>query len=216
MGTGDRIQIVHDGKAALEQAWREQHGSQSLSDNARTLLLGVAWSESNFGRVGTMEGTNNWGAIQCTEAFRKEHAGQRGFECFQHLDHDYDGHAIRPWFRGYPNQLEAARDFLRFIWRGEVPAAAESGDPAAMARAMWGLRYYTGTKGTPEERQDAYAKLLGGGTAFVRSALAQPRQPVPPHRAGLRVPDGRGRGVAIVGLAVATALGVRLLTARRA
>jgi hypothetical protein len=212
----DLVQIVHDANVALEQAWCEQHGAaRVLSYNARTVLLGVAWSESNFGRAGTMAGTNNWGAIQCTDAFRRAHPGAPGFECFQHLDHTYDGQPIRPWFRGYPNQLEAARDFLRFLWCGGVPEAAESGDAHAMAVAMWGLRYYTGTRGTPEERQAAYAKLLAGGIAFVRSALAQPRQPEAPHLAGLRAalskPKALGAAMLVAGV-VAASVGMRLLS----
>lgn len=364
-------QVVHEGALALLRAWRERYPSDPLDDARRALLLGHVWFESKFGRLHTatlsapwseMEGTHNWGAMQCTDAFRKAHgigraAGESvplvalpgvhtampqlaapaakafaavrdelqratgrdlfarlgdalrvpefttdkagtifqswhkagraidldqgapfrrlaepggltrlfvgdvdvtaalaargwnripgewwhyerrdgltwadamaqvwpaarlraafpgvvfgpdsdGFGCFQHLDHDAQGNAHTWEYRKYPNQYEAAKDYLAALDRPAVHAALRTGTAEALARGLYAVGWYTGTPSWEPDRPAVYAKHLYGSVEYVRRALSQP----PPPGTGALL--GGGGLVGLVGL-VALALAAYALS----
>jgi hypothetical protein len=167
-----QAQAVLDASAALAAAASVL--GIAVSPNAATLLLGQAWGESYFGRNvqgydPRMQGSNNWGSIDSTQAWEQTHHVV-GFGKFAHTD-TLDGTlqtAFVAWFRAYPNQLEAAKGFLQQVAYGNVAAlqAALAGSPATYAHWLKVHGYYGAT-------ESAYAAMLAGAAQTIARLLSQ-------------------------------------------
>lgn len=159
------IAVVKAAAVTLDQALKMDWPSVALSDTAKTWILGQVWEESRFGSTPDWGTSNNWGAVMY-------HLHDGKF--IQHVDHDKDGKPISPQFQAYDTQLDAARAYLRVLFRGAVLTAMVNGSTTDVARAMYHNGYFTGVSGTPEERIAAYAHFIDAGAAFVRGRLAVP------------------------------------------
>lgn len=172
----DITKAFHNADDALSRAWAYLLPTIPITDPARFLILGQVWFESMFGVFESMTDTNNWGSIMATDGWMKSKGSLPGFGKFSHLDHSYTGKPFTGYYRMFPNQYEAAKDYLEFLKdRAGMIIAWQSGFPTTYARALWNIRYYTGTAGTPEERIAAYAKKVSGGLTLAKAALSRPR-----------------------------------------
>lgn len=155
--------IIAAARVTLDQAlaadWPELH----LSDEAKSWLLGQVWGESRFGSSSDWGTSNNWGAVTYHLADGKFLA---------HADHDANGNPVTYRFQAYDTQIEAARDWLRVLFRGGVPSALQSGTVRDLAAAMYANHYYTGISGNADARIDAYASLIANGAAFIDGEIA--------------------------------------------
>lgn len=175
----DVAKAIHDANDALIQAWKVVHPNQALTDNARFLALGHVWCESLFGQFVSMTGSNNWGAIQSTSGWLKSHAGQAGFGEFTHLDHHADGTPYHWGYRRYPNQFEAAKDYLYFIGGSGALPVLNGGNPDAFARYLYARHYYEGIGKDKEKIQQVYAGKIASSAGTIRANLSKPRPPGP-------------------------------------
>lgn len=172
----DVTKAFHNADDALSRAWAYLLPTVPLSDPARFLILGQVWFESMFGVFESMTDTNNWGSIMATDGWIKSKGSLPGFGKFSHLDHSYTGKPFTGSYRMFPNQYEAAKDYLEFLKdRAGMITVWLSGFPTTYARALWNIRYYTGTAGTPDDRIAAYAKKVSGGLTLAKAALSRPR-----------------------------------------
>lgn len=159
-------EVLRAARDTLDQALTLDWPQLALSEDARLLLLGQVWAESRFGSTSDWGTSNNWGAVTY-------HKGDGKF--IEHADHDANGKPVVYRFQAYDTQLDAARDWLRVIMRGSVPAVISMANAYELAAAMKANRYYTGVSGTEEDRIKAYTSFLTSSAEFVRSRLAGAR-----------------------------------------
>lgn len=168
-------EILRQAQATLARAILELYPGTAVSKESFANILGLVWGENKFGTAGDWQGSNNWGSIRC---YRQDYG------CVQHGDRDAQGNPVTVPFQRYPSQLEGAKGFLRTLLKTpEERAALSTGDPVALARAMYAARYFTGTTGTDEQRIQAYAGLIRRGANHVKailgSSLGQAMAPPP-------------------------------------
>lgn len=144
------VRIIRLGKAALDQAI-DQDPTLTIAPSSRPWLVGQVWGESRFGQTPDWKGSNNFGAIVY-------HLGDGRF--VTHGDHDASGNPTTPKFQAYASPLDAAKDFLRVIWRGRVPLALTAGTLRDYAAALYANGYYTGISGDANDRAIAYAAMV--------------------------------------------------------
>lgn len=193
---------IHEGNQAFIDAWPQVLPTESYSVETRLLILGQVWMESRFGlHTGSMKGTNNWGAVNATSEWMKRKGNLPGFGRFKHGDTNQQGQGYVTWFRQFPNQFEAAKDWLEFMTGTaaknkrlpELLQVWKSGDPSTYATYLYNVHYYTGTTTDRATNIRAYTEFLTGGKATIRSHLAKtcslslpsptpsiPPEPVPP------------------------------------
>jgi hypothetical protein len=167
-------QIITTGREALRRAWAESHGGQDPNEQALRTWTAQILFESRFGREGTMAGTNNPGAWNASADFKKAHANDPTYGEFYHRDSDAQGNPIKALFRIYPNQLAAARDWIR-AW-GDPDAS----DLYAYAARKYAAHYFTGTSGSDEDRINAYVKSITTARGEEDAALAKGLAPEDP------------------------------------
>lgn len=165
-------QIIAAARTTLDQALALDWPSLHLTDEAKAWLLGQVWGESRFGSTPDWGTSNNWGAVTYH---------LRDGKFIEHADHAADGTPVVYRFQSYDSQLAAAREWLRVLMRGSVPAALEHGRVYDLAAAMFANRYYTGVNvdtdhdgvpGTARDRILAYAALIASGASFIGGELA--------------------------------------------
>ncbi len=170
----------------------------SLSVGARQMALAIACAESNLGLFPPLVGpagepSHNWGAVVYTgPAQAPPFAGSPGF--ITGRDHDAAGNPTSVRFAAFPTMEAGAANFLRTWAKPDTRAAANAGDAHAVAAAMFGHGYYTGTcRGAcgfdcppgataaealalcpPAKRIAAYTNFIMGQVPKVAAALGQP------------------------------------------
>lgn len=158
-------EILRQAQATLAQAILDLYPGTRVSRESFANILGLVWGENKFGTTADWQGSNNWGSVRC---FRQDYG------CIQHGDRDAQGRPIVVPFQRYPSQLEGAKGFLRTLLRTQAERdALATGDPVALARAMYAAHYFTGTSGTDEQRIQSYANLIRRGANQVKSLLGQ-------------------------------------------
>lgn len=142
--------------------------------NELRILEAVALHETTFGAgwKGAGAGSNNMGAIHATKDWPGETWGGTD------TSPTSKGGTIRyeQAFRKYPTPLEGWQDLVRvlYVQMRRCRAAANTGDPREMAKAMRAAGYYQGSGATETERIGGYEQALvnalweidhyGGGT----------------------------------------------------
>lgn len=124
------------------------------------MLEAVALHESTFGAGwrGDAAGSNNMGAITAGPGWTGD--------TFEHKDSRPTTEGTNVWywtkFRAYPTPLEGWQDLVRvlYIQRPKVRAAAATGDPRAVAGAMYDSGYYQGQGTTRSARVGGYEQAL--------------------------------------------------------
>jgi hypothetical protein len=161
---------IRTAKAALEIA--SSGRVLRPSSEAIHLMLAQVLAESAFGlSSSTLRGTNNWGAIHSTSAFRKDHASAPGFGEIAHQDHLADGRRYVEWFRVYPSQLDGARDFLDIVAHATDLPFVTSLD--AYVRDLYRAHYFVGFGHSDEERIAGYRSFVAARLASVDAALSE-------------------------------------------
>jgi hypothetical protein len=185
-GAVTKEQAVLDAAAALDAVWSER-GLGTLGDAMRSMLIGHAFGESQFGRhipgfKDTLRGTNNWGSVQATQPWMKAHGGTDYFGAAAHLDHRGDGTPYVGYYRIYPNQYEAAKGWLSTVLYSPADFAASIGQgPGAYSQYLRSHGYFE----APVER---YTTMLTNGQAdmwrTLQAARARGLKPADPKQAG--------------------------------
>jgi hypothetical protein len=153
---------IQTAERALEIAAGER--GITPTHNALRFMLAQVLAESAFGvETTTLRGTNNYGAVHSTAAFRHAHAGQADWGEIAHQDHLADGRRYLEWFRIYPSQLEAARDYVGLI--AKLTDLAHVSTVDAYVRDLYRGHYFVGFGSDDEER-------IAGYRSFVNSHLA--------------------------------------------
>lgn len=139
----------------------------------RQSALSVMNLESGFGVSGSWLLENgkpsyNAGALTCN-AGRKGTAG-----CFSHGDVTATGAPTTYQFMAFHSMREGIQAFLNTWGRDDTLGAAGRGDAHAIAAAMYGHHYYTGSKGSDEDRINLYAKAILGSAKEVAGVLGEP------------------------------------------
>lgn len=174
---------IHEGNEAFIQAWPQVLPTQSYSEETKLMILGQIWFESRFGlHTSSMKGTNNWGAVNATKEWMEKKGNLPGFGRFRHGDTNQDNKGYVTWFRKFPNQFEAAKDWFEFMTGRaarskrlpELLAAWKSADPVIYATYLYSMTYYTGTTKDRDTNIKAYTNKLIDNKAYVRSQLAKP------------------------------------------
>ncbi len=155
-----RIRAAAD---TLARAWALEFPGRVLTGPAVVVMLAIVRGENSFGEAAGFAGSNNWGAVVCH---------RHDFPCIKSGDHDANGHPVMASFQAYPSPVEGARGFLRALFRHPVAVPVDTGDPSAVARAMFANGYYTGTAGTADDRIATYAGLITRNAYAVSSVLA--------------------------------------------
>ena len=177
-------EILQQAQATLARAILELYPGLTVSRESFANVLGLVWGENKFGTTSDWQDSNNWGSLRC---YRQDYG------CIQHGDRDAQGKPIVVPFQRYPSQLEGAKGFLRTLLKTPAERAALStGRPLDLARALYEAGYYTGTKGTPEERIQSKAALIQRGANTVKSILGS--------SLGRAVMPGSNTGVILAGL----------------
>lgn len=136
-------QEIRNAADVMREAWGLVHGRAPNEGELLYSLL-VAKHESSFGRgwKGAMQGSNNWGAVQCGQA-----AISQGAACISWQDTHPDGRTYDVGFRKYASPAEGAADVVRNLTK-QRPSVWEvmraKGSLADFARAMRVERYYGG------------------------------------------------------------------------
>lgn len=136
-------QEIQNAATVMREAWNLVHG-RAPSEGELLYSLLVAKHETSFGRgwKGAMEGSNNWGAVQCGQA-----AIAQGAACISWQDTHPDGRKYDVGFRKYASPVEGAADVVRNLTK-QRPSVWEvmrtKGPLADFARAMRVERYYGG------------------------------------------------------------------------
>lgn len=136
-------QEIQNAATVMREAWNLVHG-RAPSEGELLYSLLVAKHETSFGRgwKGAMEGSNNWGAVQCGQA-----AIAQGAQCIAWEDTHPDGRKYQVGFRKYASPVEGAADVVRNLTK-QRPSVWEvmrtKGPLANFARAMRVERYYGG------------------------------------------------------------------------
>jgi len=157
------VEIIKRARDTLNQALKADWPKLEISAYARTWILGQVWGESRFGSTPDWGDSNNWGAVTY-------HKNDGKF--LLHADHDANGRPVTYKFQAYDTQLDAAREYLKVLFRGRVPAILETGTIRDLAAEMYRNRYFTGTSGSTEDRVGAYVRFISGGIAYVEDRLA--------------------------------------------
>lgn len=177
MSQTTRTQAIADGLGAMAIAWSQKYG-RPIDPSILRMWGAQILAESNFGRnygqkgydgrPEVFSGTNNYGAFDVLPAFVAAHKNDLGYGEVQHADNTASGQPETPWFRVFPTQLTAARDWLDF-WGHLLEVHDVAATPEAYATVFYG--YYTGTHGTKEERIAAYASMLEGTLPAVDAVI---------------------------------------------
>jgi hypothetical protein len=147
------------------------------------IAVGIGLAESELG-VGPSwhlsSGAPSWnfGALVTSSAAQPS---------IDHGDTDASGKPITQRFAAFGSQAEGIKAFLN-TWGDAAFAAASAGDVGAVASIMYDRHYYTGTKGTREERIGAYRSMVMGAAKVVAAALGQSLE----AREGMILPAGGG------------------------
>lgn len=156
--------VIKQALQTLNEALAADWPTLTVSDAAKTWLLGQVWGESRFGSTPDWGTSNNWGAV----TYHKKDG-----LFIEHQDHDANGKPVVYRFQAYVSQREAARGWLKVILRGAVPVALAGNSTTNLAGAMYANRYFTGTSGSAVQRIAAYAAMIDAGAALIRSQLAR-------------------------------------------
>ena len=175
----------------FSRLWAEVMGDDATAGPAQLQLVAAqAWLESGVADPelgswwkGTMEGSGNLGAIQCT----KTDAGAPHYRCAAYTDEHPNGAQYSTRFRFYqdaPGPDGASRpaadwamvDFLSQLSVARRPrtfAALMTGDLQAYATALHTERYYEGFGATVEARIGGYAKAIASHLSTIATVLDQ-------------------------------------------
>jgi hypothetical protein len=156
-------------RETASEAFRSVVGIEPTSNELR-VLEAVSLHETTFGHgwKGEGVGSYNMGAIQADKAWTGE--------TFTYTDSKPTdtGAQIRyeQAFRKYPNALAGWKDLVRelYVRRSSVRRAAQSGDPLAVAKAMYMTQYYGGFGATAEQRIRGYAQALADSLLEINKA----------------------------------------------
>jgi hypothetical protein len=128
--------------------------------NELRALEAVSLHETTFGYGWKNEGigSNNMGAIQADRSWTGDtfaYTDSKPTDTGAQIRYDQA-------FRKYPNALAGWKDLVRelYVRRSSVRRAAQSGDPLAVAKAMYATQYYGGFGATAEQRIRGYAQAL--------------------------------------------------------
>lgn len=176
---------VNEAHDIIQTAWIAEVGDPDeapFSLPARQLLLAVSAFEGGFGTSHYANGApteDNWGAIHCPGQLGKQRIEPRGNELWSHcvLGVDQNVHGkFDVYFRGYPDGLSGARDFVRLMLkRGADVDTLNSGDSARLARQMYEKHYYGRKKGeSHEDAIERYTVAIDASAKRIAKALGQP------------------------------------------
>lgn len=146
-------------RAVLINAWAAVYPDRELTEKTADLILAVASLETGLLR-GAPANSWNWGNVHA--------AGPKNGVCapgsLPWSDSHADGSKYATCMRAYAGPVEGMVDYLRVLTRGAALAAAETGDPAALARAMKANGYY-------EAPEAAYAAAIAGSLRTIKGKL---------------------------------------------
>lgn len=177
--------------ARMQYGWQLLTGNGITDPSTRQVIGGLGEAESRYGIIvpwlrALPDGTHwarswNFGAT----------VGLGDADHVVVTDHDANGKEIKVQFQAWSHPSKGLHGFLE-RWLGnatnaaKMTAAASAGDVREVARLMYARGYYTGTKGTADDRINAYARMLyGAGAAFAKAngeklALQAPPGATPP------------------------------------
>jgi len=172
----------------------------SMNDAERQIVLAIGLLESGFGVSGRWlkpdgEPSYNWGAVVGKGTDGSVFPG----------DKDASGTPTSPPFKAFNTMAEGYKSFYGTFAKTDTNAAAMKGDALGTARAMYGHHYFTGTKGTDEERIRLYAGAIVGAARQVAAALGETLHvdEVPPEGASSGGSSASRTLLAFTGLALA-------------
>jgi len=119
----------------------------------RQIAQAIGFFEGRYGSA--WNNANNWGAVQsygnppCPEGYREIDERTR------------DGKPRRSCLDVYPDPVTGAGAMLHQLYRRKgVPEAMRAGSAYKTAERMYQTKYYSGTKGTDEDRIAGYAQII--------------------------------------------------------
>jgi len=155
----------------------------SLNAAARQIALAIGLLESGYGVDGSWvfeDGTKsyNWGAL----------VGKGTAGSIDHGDKTADGAPTSYLFKAFRSMDEGFDAFFATWSRGDISGIghpevvhetttlppASRGDARGVATTMYAHGYYTGVKGTADDRIDAYANAIVGAARTVANAIGEP------------------------------------------
>lgn len=167
----------------------------------------IALMESNYGKWGPNNASNNWGAVTATP--NKD--GSCPANAFQHGDSSFEAGQYQTCFVKFDTSLEGAVRFLQTLYgdRPTVFAAALAGDIRGVAQEMYRTSYYMGT--APHDQKDSNGDFtnVNNYIAFIGKGVDQIADLYP---VGSGEPASNGvSGTAIAVIGVATLAGLMLM-----
>lgn len=165
------------GRSIIEAAWPLVLPGETPSASVLQIVGAVADLETSYGKgwKGPGAGSNNWGAIICTN---KVKAGPEGClaGCFPNLDSSPGDPAEMRCFRTYPSPEEGAAHLIKLLTvkRPASHAAMKAGDIDAFSRDMHATHYYEGTSLDPEVNIDRHAGAVWTRVQAIATALGEP------------------------------------------
>lgn len=167
----------------------------SLTDAQRLMMLAQAWYESRWGRGSWIAGSNNWGSMQATTAWKAKHAADPGYGVLPYTDASGAGAKYAAGLMVFPTQLLGCQAFVSAVAAYAGGLANIASDPASYATmlhprtATAGGNWYEGqvpsadivSKGPPavyvepaatDAVRAQYASAVSSSAALVTAALA--------------------------------------------
>jgi hypothetical protein len=142
-------------RANATEAFTRAIGAPPTVDELR-FLLAEALHDSTFGAGwhGDGAGSNNMGAVHAYPAWTGA--------TFTYTDSHADGKRYTQTFKKYPTALDGWIDLVHEFYqrRSPIRAAAQSGDPQAVATAMVRTKYAEGFGDTEAEQIGGWARAL--------------------------------------------------------
>lgn len=165
------------GRSVLEAAWPLVHPGSSPTTAELQIAGAVADLETSYGKgwKGPGAGSNNWGAIICTNKLK---AGEDGClpGCFPNLDSSPGNPLEMRCFREYPSPEEGASHLIKLITvkRPLSHEAMRAGDIDAFSANMHATHYYEGTSLDPAVNIDRHATAVWIRVQAIAAALGEP------------------------------------------
>jgi len=141
----------------------------TMPATARQIVLAIGLLESGYGVEGRWIKSNgqpsyNWGAVVGKGTDGSVFPG----------DKDATGKPTSPPFKAFNTMAEGYTSFYGTFAKPDTYAAASRGDAYGTAKAMYGHHYYTGIKGSDEDRIKLYALAIYNSAKHVASVLSEP------------------------------------------
>lgn len=162
---------------AERACWLELGRDPYRSECAAVHAVSDLETNCGAGWKGPGVGSNNWGAVQATKAWRA--AGGKVFEYRDtHPNPDGTSTSYAVGFRVYDSPLDGCRDVVQILIRmgvlGDAGVAHTERTIGAVSRRMYQKGYYEGFGKTPEDRIANHARTLGNVAARAARELGEP------------------------------------------